>query len=101
MFYVYVLESGEHRYMGSTKDLRRRVKEHNAGQNQTTKAYAPWTVIHYEAYISSDDAKRREKYFKSSPGRTALSKMLRSYYNNKKQSGLAYQRSTSGKAKTA
>ncbi len=84
MFYVYVLESDGHRYIGSTGDIKRRLGEHNAGQNFSTKAYAPWTLIYYEAHLSLEDAKRREKYFKTSPGRNALSRMLRSYYEHKR-----------------
>jgi putative endonuclease len=39
-FYVYVLESAKNGelYIGSTDDLIRRVKEHNLGLNQSTKA---------------------------------------------------------------
>jgi putative endonuclease len=83
MFYVYLLESGSQRYIGSTKDLKRRIEEHNSGQNQSTKAYRPWTLVFYEAYPESSDAIRREKYLKTNPGRQALSRMLRDYYSKK------------------
>ncbi|HMR73355.1 MAG TPA: GIY-YIG nuclease family protein [Candidatus Saccharibacteria bacterium] len=79
MFYVYVLKSGTHRYVGSTNNLKRRFEEHNAGQNMSTKAYLPWEIIFYEAYISQEDALRREKYLKTSQGRRSLNLMLRNY----------------------
>lgn len=85
MFYVYVLESGSHYYVGYTNDLKRRLKEHNAGQNIATKAHIPWTLIFYEAYAEQDDAIRRESYLKTSQGKQALRRMLKSYSQKKGQ----------------
>lgn len=45
----------------------------------STKAYLPWEIIFYEAYISQEDALRREKYLKTSQGRRSLNLMLRNY----------------------
>ncbi len=81
-FYVYVLRNGDgKRYVGFTTDLRRRLEEHNAGQNLSTKPYRPWTLIFYEAFLSEADAKRRERYLKTTQGRRALTVMLREYFN--------------------
>jgi putative endonuclease len=66
-------------YVGKTTDLKRRVEEHNAGQNISTKPYRPWKIIFYEAYINRDDANRREKYLKTTQGRQALRRMLKCY----------------------
>ncbi len=66
-------------YIGSTKDIKKRLAEHNAGKNKSTKAYLPWSVIFYEAYVSEDDALRREKYFKTTSGKRTLRQMLKSY----------------------
>ena len=81
MFYVYYIESlkSSFRYIGLTSDLKRRLEEHNSCQNKSTKAYAPYRVIFYEAYVDIDDAKRREKYLKTTAGREALRKMLKCY----------------------
>jgi len=78
MFYVYLLQSGAHRYIGSTNDLRKRLAEHNSGQNQSTKAHMPWRLIYYEAHTARGAAERRESYFKTSPGRRALYKIVQS-----------------------
>jgi putative endonuclease len=83
MFYVYLLESGYHRYIGITKNLKRRIKEHNAGKNFATRPYVPWGLIYFEAHTNFDDASRREVYFKTSQGRMALGRMLRSYNQTK------------------
>lgn len=94
MFYVYILQSGSNIYIGYTADLKRRVAEHNAGKNLSTKAYAPWKLIYYEAHTNNEDATRREKYFKHSSVRQALRQMLRYYYQT--ESSFSDQRSTAG-----
>ena len=44
---VYVLRSAKDSgfYVGMTSNLERRVKEHSAGQNRSTKSRAPFEVI--------------------------------------------------------
>ena len=86
MFYIYLLESVKNKnlYIGYTEDLRKRFKEHNQGLNFSTKSYRPWQLIHYEAYLNEQDAKRREKYLKTSQGSRLLKRMLKEYfYENK------------------
>ncbi|MDP3800043.1 MAG: GIY-YIG nuclease family protein [bacterium] len=86
-YYIYVLESVKFSgrlYVGYTKDLVKRLKEHNLGLNFSTKSCKPWKVIHYEAYINEIDAKRREKYIKSSQGARLLKRMLKEYFYDKK-----------------
>lgn len=70
MFYVYVLESlkNGNLYTGYTKDLKKRLEEHNRGLNLSTKPYMPWKVIYYEACLNEKDAKRREGYLKKTQG---------------------------------
>jgi len=67
MYYVYVLKSQKHGrlYIGSSGNLTQRFKEHNAGKNISTKSGIPWTLIYYEAYLSENDAKAREKQLKN------------------------------------
>ena len=51
-------------YIGSANDLRKRVKEHNAGKVKSTKARTPFDLIYYEAYRSEKDARERERKLK-------------------------------------
>ncbi|HPB60504.1 MAG TPA: GIY-YIG nuclease family protein, partial [Candidatus Paceibacterota bacterium] len=51
-------------YIGYTRDLRRRFKEHNDGENISTKHKKPFELIYYEAYKSDRDAKYRESNLK-------------------------------------
>jgi len=66
MWYVYVLKSKvkDEIYIGSTNDLRRRLKEHNDGQEISTKRYMPWSLYYYEAYLMQKLARMREKRLK-------------------------------------
>ncbi|MBI2326770.1 GIY-YIG nuclease family protein [Candidatus Curtissbacteria bacterium] len=80
-FYVYVLRSKARNwwYVGVTADLRKRFHEHNNGKSPSTKGFLPLDLIFYEAYRNLKDAKRREKYLKTSKGKTTLRLMLREY----------------------
>jgi len=87
LFYVYVLQSikGDNLYIGYTTDLRKRLKEHNRGIVFSTKPYLPWKLIHYEAYRNEKDAKRREKFLKTSQGSRLLKRMLKEYFYSLKK----------------
>jgi putative endonuclease len=79
MFYVYILKSRKDKrcYMGSTKDLKQRVKLHNSGKVFSTKNRIPFVLIYYEAFISEKDARIREKKLKNyGQGITNLYKRL-------------------------
>lgn len=76
MFYVYVLQSKSGRYIGFMTDLKRRINEHNTGQSTYTKRDV-WELLYYEAHTNETDARRRERYLKTSSGHMALSKMLK------------------------
>lgn len=82
MYYVYVLKSEKDRklYIGYTINLRKRLKEHEYGENISTKHRRPFTLIFYEAYLCKDDASRRERYFKTTKGKVTLKQMLKTYF---------------------
>ena len=66
MFYVYILKSKKDNkcYIGSTNNLKRRLKEHNDGLVFSTKGRRPLILIYYEAYRSEKDARKREANLK-------------------------------------
>ena len=86
-YYVYVLQSkkNDSLYVGYTSDLRRRFQEHNCGLNFSTKPSLPWKLIHYEAYLNHDDAKRRENYLKTNQDSRLLKRLLKKYFYEKKK----------------
>ena len=79
MYYVYILKSGldGDLYIAYTTDLRKRIRRHQNGEVQSTKSRLPFELIFYEAYKDNADAKRREKYLKTSKGKSTLRLMLR------------------------
>ena len=52
-----------------TEDLDRRLAEHNSGKSTYTSKYIPWQVVHSENFENREEARKREKYLKSSTGR--------------------------------
>ena len=81
MFYIYILESlvNKQLYIGYTSDLKRRLKEHNQGLNFSTKRYMPWKLIYYEACLDESDARRREKYLKTTQGSRLIKRRIKDY----------------------
>ncbi len=74
MYYVYILKSSKHGklYKGFTKNLKRRLREHNSENSVFTKNNGPWKLIYYEAFISEKDARREEKFLKSGKGKERI-----------------------------
>jgi putative endonuclease len=85
-YYVYILKSLHHNfiYVGFTENLKNRFNQHNRKEELSTKVYAPFELIHYEAYRNQKDAERREIYFKTTKGKTTLRYMLKEYLLNNK-----------------
>lgn len=74
MYYTYVLKSKKDRklYVGFTKDLKKRVIEHESGLVASTKSRRPFDLVYYEACLIEEKAIKREKYFKTGFGRRFL-----------------------------
>jgi len=70
MFYVYLLQSvcGGRRYVGSTKDLKTRLSDHNSGKSSHTAKYRPWELVTYVAFTDAELARAFERYIKSGSG---------------------------------
>jgi putative endonuclease len=78
VFYVYILlQSNGHLYTGTTGDLRRRFSEHQAGSVEATRHRRPLELLHYEAYLLDSDARRRERFLKTTEGRRLLRRQIR------------------------
>jgi putative endonuclease len=81
MKYSYVLLSdrdGEF-YIGSTGDLRERLRQHNKGRVRSTTYRRPLRLIYYEGCLCADDARRRERYLKTGRGGRYLKQRLASW----------------------
>ena len=85
MFYTYIIENEKQQfYIGYTRDLKRRLIEHNQGLNKSTKKHK-WSVVYYEACKEHEDARRRELYFKTSSGRRAVNTRLKVYLSERRK----------------
>ena len=89
-YYVYVLLSQKDGlfYTGYTENLKKRLKEHNAGYVKSTERRRPFRLIYFEACSDRKDALRREKYLKTTYGKryikNRLSNFLQNYYTGKR-----------------
>ena len=79
--YVYVLRSLTDKmfYVGFTKDLKKRVQDHNDGLVPSTKRRRPFDLVYWEGCLDQEDATQREKYLKSSWGKRYIKNRLRNY----------------------
>ncbi|MDZ7611796.1 MAG: GIY-YIG nuclease family protein [Candidatus Moranbacteria bacterium] len=78
MWEVYVLLSLKDncRYIGSTNNLERRIREHNSGQVRSTKNRRPLKLLFKEKCLDSKDARKKERFFKTHKGYNYINKRL-------------------------
>lgn len=81
-YYTYILKSKKDGriYTGYTKDLRKRLTQHNEGLSTYTKNRGPFIIIYYEACMSEEKARSRELYLKSGMGKRYLKNRLGASY---------------------
>lgn len=81
-YYTYILKSEKDgkMYTGSTRDLRKRLEQHNSGQSTYTKGRGPFRIIYYEACLLLEQARSRELYLKSGMGKRYLKNRLGASY---------------------
>ncbi|MDY6950662.1 MAG: GIY-YIG nuclease family protein [Thermodesulfobacteriota bacterium] len=78
-YYVYILrsESDQNRfYVGSTRNLKTRLKEHNSGKNPHTAKAKPWKIKTAIAFDNRQKALDFERYLKTASGRALAKKRL-------------------------
>ncbi len=85
MYYTYVLLCQNIKctikefYIGSTEDLKNRLKEHKTGEVKTTKNFDTVRLIYYEVCLNKTDARKRELQLKTGFGRGYLKRRLENY----------------------
>ena len=79
--YVYVLRSQKDGkfYVGYTKNVQKRLEQHNSGQVRSTKERRAMKLIYWEGCIDQQDATRREKYLKTAWGKRYIKGRVRNY----------------------
>ena len=64
-------------YKGSTDDLEKRIKTHNAGKVKFSSKYLPWKLILSEEFETRAEAMRREKWYKTGVGRDWINNQIK------------------------
>ena len=67
MYYVYILcnEQTDRYYIGSTKNLEVRVRQHASGTTRTTRVLGTNKLVYKEEFDTILDARNRERKLKS------------------------------------
>jgi putative endonuclease len=83
MYCVYFLYSRKTNnvYVGCTKNLDRRLQEHDSGLVKSTKNRRPLVLIHCEKYSTLDLARKREDYLKSLYGSRERKRIVKECLN--------------------
>ena len=78
MWYVYILRSQKDGkfYVGSTNDLKRRLREHSEGSCEFTRHRRPMELDAYIAVRQEDIARNLEAYLKTGSGIATLRKRI-------------------------
>ena len=79
MFYVYVLKSqmDGRFYIGSTQDVRERLRRHNEGRVKSTRPYRPYLLVYTEEFKSRGEAVLREKELKRRKSHQSINNLMR------------------------
>ena len=79
IIYWLISETQSKTYIGFTDNIKIRIKQHCAGQVHTTKKFGKFKCYILERIIcvNEEEARKREKYWKSYSGR----KKLKIYFN--------------------
>ena len=66
MNYTYILRCGDGTYYtGWTKDLKKRLEDHNLGRGaKYTRAHLPVVLVYYESFPTKEEAMKREAAIK-------------------------------------
>jgi predicted GIY-YIG superfamily endonuclease len=78
MYYVYILISSvdKSRYVGITKNLKKRFQEHNSGGAKYSSSKIPYILKWYCAFDNKDLAYNFETYLKHGSGHAFVTKHL-------------------------
>ena len=80
MFTIYwiISQDRDKTYIGYTGNFCERIKEHRRGSVRSTKHFGNFSVVELEYVSTRENARIREKHWKSSSGRKKLSKIFNS-----------------------
>ena len=67
--YVYILRSlpSGTLYVGTARNVEKRLRDHNAGRTKSTRAYRPFKLVRVECFQTLSEARKREWCLKCTP----------------------------------
>jgi len=76
-YYIYILKGKNGTfYKGITNNIKKRLHQHELGQNETTKDMRSYELVHVEIIKNRNEARKLEKYFKSGFGREIIKELF-------------------------
>jgi len=78
MYYVYILKSIKDKkgYIGTTRNMKERLKAHNAGRVKSTKHRRPFVTLRIEKFKTLSEARKREWWYKYTPQGGKLKRII-------------------------
>ncbi len=80
IYSVYVIQSqvDKRLYVGMSRDIKKRLQEHNNGEVFSTKGYRPLVLVYSEVVGSRVLARKQEQYLKGGSGKEFIKNLLNS-----------------------
>jgi putative endonuclease len=77
-WFVYALRSvrDNNLYIGISQNPEKRVITHNKGKTESTRNRRPFVLVYKESCNSLNEAREKEKFYKSGCGREVLKKLI-------------------------
>ncbi|MBU0661366.1 GIY-YIG nuclease family protein, partial [Patescibacteria group bacterium] len=63
-------------YIGSTKDLEKRLQDHARGNTKTTRIHKPWILVYTENFETHTEARKREYQIKKWKNHTRIQALI-------------------------
>jgi len=80
IYHVYILQSLFDRsyYIGYTKDLTKRVLQHNRSKTGYSARKVPWELVYSESFNDKSAAIKRERFLKAQKSRDFIKRLISS-----------------------
>lgn len=78
MYYLYILKTNDGSfYIGATKNLHNRIKQHRKGLVKFTKSRLPINLVYCEEFATFSEARQRELQIKGWKKRKAIEALIK------------------------
>ena len=76
--YLYIIKSERNNkyYIGVSSNIGKRLSQHNAGKEKSTKSYVPWVLVYFEKYDSRGEAMIRERFIKKQKSHKWIDRLI-------------------------